>query len=120
MVNIEQERAKAAFEFAKDSSKAYGSYVKKAPMYILNNGLTNFLAFAYSKRKDANWNKLYNDIKKWFAEKDKQMLIKVKLTGNNEEFVSVIANLSDEELRIVTDETLAVLSWLRRFVKSEE
>lgn len=116
-LNIEQKRAKAAFEYADNaaSSKNYGSYAKKMPMHILNNGLANALAFAYSK---SDWQQLYKDVEKWLKEDEPQGLIKSKFV-NNKSLMQVIIELNDSELRQVTNEVLALFSWLRRFVKED-
>ena len=66
-LNIEQKRAKTAFDFAQRATEShpftegvyaqnfykaegYDSNAKKVPMYIKANGLGNTLAFMYSKR----------------------------------------------------------------------
>jgi CRISPR type III-B/RAMP module-associated protein Cmr5 len=105
-VNIEQKRASTAFEFAKNAAtlKNYSSYAKKMPMYILNNGLLNALAFAYSKN---DWKPLYEDIEKWLNE-EPQGLIKEKLKKQKENLpekekdkalIKTILALEDSELR---------------------
>lgn len=125
-LNIEQKRASAAFNFAEaqSSNKNYGSYAKKMPMYILNNGLANALAFAYSK---SDWKPLYNDIETWFLN-EPQDFIKVKLNQKklslldkekDKALIKTILELEDNELRQVTNEVLALFSWLRRFVKED-
>lgn len=150
-LNIEQKRAKAAFEYAKaaENSKNYGSYAKKMPMHILNNGLANALAFAYSK---SDWEQLYLDIEDWLLS-DPQNLITEKLNDqkkviaerinkivaekeikktlsdkekkdiadkeNKKALIETILGLNDSELRQVTNEVLALFSWLRRFVKED-
>jgi len=117
--NIEQKRAEAAYEFAIRANKQgnnYDSNAKKLPMYILTNGLVNTLAFTYSKK---DWKQLYEDITIWFKDKDPQDLIKDKFV-NNKPLIEVVLSLNDVELRQVTNETLALFSWLRRFVKEEE
>lgn len=117
-LNIEQERAKAAFDFAEKSSKSssYSSYVNKLPMYILTNGLINALAFAHSKNE---WKQLYDDIKSWLQEKDPQALIKDKFT-KDKSLIEVVIGLDTRELRLVTSEVLSLLTWLRRFAIKEE
>ena len=126
-LNIEQERAKAAFLYATNKDKKGNNYdgnAKKLPMYILNNGFLNTLAFAYSK---SDWKQLYLDIEDWFK-KEPQNLIKTKLEKqinelpNNEKdkaLMKTILELNDSELRQVTNEVLALFSWLRRFVKED-
>jgi len=116
--NIEQKRAEAAYEFAIRANKQgnnYDSNAKKLPMYILTNGLVNTLAFTYSKK---DWKQLYEDITIWFKDKDPQGLIKSKFVNDNS-LIEVVISLNDLELRQVTNETLALFTWLRRFVKEE-
>jgi CRISPR-associated protein Cmr5 len=124
-INIEQKRAKAAFEFAQvgNSVDNYSGIVRKAPMYILTNGFANFLAFAYQKTlakpdKNKDWKLFYAHLLTWFKT-EPQQIIQAKLpdTAN---FMQVIAGLEDTELRLVTFEALELLAWLRRFVKQEE
>jgi CRISPR-associated protein Cmr5 len=125
-LNIEQERAKAAFGYATRTNKKgnYDGNAKKLPMYVLNNGLVNTIAFAYSK---SDWEQLYLDIEDWFL-KESQGLIKIELQKNKDALpekdkkkalINTIISLDSNELRQVTTETLALFSWLRRFVKEE-
>ena len=118
MVTIEQERAKAAFAFAETANKSkgakeYSSHAKKAPMYILNNGLINFLAFAHQKGKE--WGILSDNIREWFEKHDPKEILRTQLANNKDPFVKIIAELKNEEtLRLVTAETLSLLAWLDR------
>ena len=117
-LNIEQERAKAAYKYAERPNKKGGSNydgnVKKVPMYILTNGFANFVAFAKSKKE---WEQVYLDIEDWLKI-EKQGLISAKIA--NESLIEVVINkLDDRELRLVTKEVLALFNWLRRFVKQD-
>ncbi len=116
-LNIEQERAKAAYKYAERANKKGSNYdgnVKKVPMYILTNGFANFIAFAYSKKE---WKQVYEDIEDWLK-KEKQELVSAKLA--NDPLIDVTINkLDDRELRLVTKEVLALFNWLRRFVKED-
>jgi len=127
--NIEQERAKSAFEMANSGSKDYTSQVKKFPMYIKVNGFTNAMAFAYSKafngkNENEEWKKLYLDIGEWLK-KEPQEIIRTKLVNYDKtkekrvNLMNTIVNLNANELRLVTSEVLAFLNWLKRFVKDE-
>ncbi|MEZ4884820.1 MAG: type III-B CRISPR module-associated protein Cmr5 [Chitinophagales bacterium] len=117
--NINQERAKAAWKYAEASKNNgnYGSYAKKFPMYVMNTGLLNAVAFAYNK---SDWKQLYKDVQDWFS-KEPQELIKSKLAANaskgDKALIETLLELNDNELRQVKSEVLALFTWLRRFVK---
>jgi len=78
MRNLEQERAKFAYEAVakvkevsdsgnKDIQKKYASYVKSAPVIILTNGLASTLAFYLSKikEKDTEYTKIGEKLKEF-------------------------------------------------------
>lgn len=125
--NIQQERAKYAFQKANEKSKDYPSYVKIFPMYIKVNGFSNAMAFAYNKAFGGNninkdWEKLYFDIGNWLKT-EPQGIIRAELqdfTDKNRNLLMYkLVSLETEKLRMVTAETLSMLNWLRRFVKDE-
>jgi CRISPR type III-B/RAMP module-associated protein Cmr5 len=117
--NINQARAKAAWKYAEASNNKgnYGSYAKKFPMYVMNTGLLNAVAFAKSK---GEWKQIYDDIQDWFSI-EPQELIKEKLALNapkgDKALIETLLELNDNELRQVKSEILALFTWLRRFVK---
>lgn len=120
--NINQERAKAAWGYANASKKKgrnYDSNAKKFPMYIMNAGLLNAVAFAYSKK---DWVQLYEDVYDWLL-REPQQLIRKKLEANefkkDKALIDTLMGLNDDELRQVKNEVLALLTWLRRFVEKE-
>lgn len=118
-LNIEQERAKAAYRYAERSNKKGSNYdgnVKKVPMYILTNGFANFVAFAKSKKE---WEQVYLDIEDWLKT-ETQGLVSSKFSSPSKSLIDVVINdLDDKELRLVTKEVLALFNWLRRFVKQD-
>lgn len=116
--NIEHERAKEAWSCidyvnSKETDnfkKEYRSIVMKSPTLIITNGLGQTLAFLKSKGKgDENKpeEKLYNDIESWL---DKR----IKWTAIGGLLEKVIA-LPNDKFRYATSETLAYLSWMKRF-----
>jgi len=123
-LNIEQERAAKAYEFAQAGNKieSYGSNAQKLPMYIKVNGLGNTLAFMYSKKNKKNpdqaWKLLYDQLQEWLANAE-HSIIQIELT-KKDEFVKIITQLDSEKYRFATREVLALASWLKRFVKDEE
>lgn len=138
--SLEQERAKYAWycineikrEEDNNLEDKYKSYVKKAPSYILVNGLGNTLAFFKSKfggseksedkeDKKANEDKkvskdkeayeaLYNHINKWFQKR-------FKAEEDILEWITLKASSID--VFKVTKETIALLNWMRRFAEAE-
>lgn len=123
---LEQERAKYAWEQVKrvkgDSKieARYSSYVKKMPALILTNGLGNALAFTRSKfgpeseeklRVDAKAYKLlYQHLNGWFS----------KQAQVNKDILDWIVNdASSLEVLRITEETIALLNWMKRFADAE-
>ncbi len=115
--NIGQIRAKAAWGFAQNKSKEYGQYAKKFPMYIKTNGLVNAIAFAYSNKKGA-WNDIYSDIQTYFKTHDANKTIS-ELLKTKELMAVLVEDITEDQLRILTSETFALFTWLKRFVKDE-
>lgn len=121
ITNLEHERAKEAWSCIdyvnkdmddKGFKKEYRSIVMKLPTLIITNGLGQTLAFLKSKGKGDEKKpeeKVYQDIGDWLS-KNKN----INLNANVELIEKVIA-LSSDKFRQVTTETLAYLSWMKRF-----
>ncbi|NJF24409.1 type III-B CRISPR module-associated protein Cmr5 [Thermococcus sp. Bubb.Bath] len=129
--SIEQERAKFAYEKVSDVKREdtktqgrYRSYVKSAPVMILTNGLGQTLAFYLSKldkneavdhssldpKNEQEGDKrayayLYRHLGEWLA---------MKVTGG-EDPLRFYMNASGTQAIVLTDEAIALLSWLKRF-----
>lgn len=92
--------------------KEYRSIVMKLPTLIITNGLGQTLAFLKSKGKGKEnkaEEKIYQDISGWLL-KNKHFT----WTCQGELIERVIA-LPCDKFRQVTTETLAYLSWMKRF-----
>lgn len=125
--SLEQKRAKAAWAKVeqmrtKSYAKEYGQLAKSAPAAIQTNGLGQTLAFLRAKgSKDgrpkdggdnAHW-KLQEHISEW-------VLGYLSQTHTNGLLGWVMAeNTSTDEYRRATAETMAFLSWLKRFAEAE-
>ncbi|WP_161848545.1 type III-B CRISPR module-associated protein Cmr5 [Athalassotoga saccharophila] len=120
-MTLEDGRASKAYDFVfeakqilkPDEQKKYKSYVKKIPMLIKVNGLGPTMAFinskiGESKREESAYNKIYVQIEQW--------LIYKKLI--NENLISEIIRKNSYEYRIITNEVIALLTWMKRFVES--
>lgn len=112
----EQERAKYSLEKVKSVSsnaKEYKSLVKGFSTMIYNNGLGQALAFLKAKNEGHHKN-LYNHISSWFSQDATNV---VSLHDND--LLSTIVNVSSQDYRYFTQETIALLNWFRKFVDSE-
>ena len=111
-LNLSRKRARRAFEDVQEVSgkpiaQKYKSLVRKTPMRIKVNGLDATLAFMFSKKKNDQHNLLYIHLKEWLSDND--------MVPENMEFVAQVVALKKAEYRVVTNELLAFLTWLRRF-----
>jgi CRISPR-associated protein Cmr5 len=87
-----------------DFADDYKSYVKKIPMMIKNNGLSNAFAFVLSKAKDGNaYTLIDRQTREWFGKTEQPS------------FVAYLLTLDTLEYRKTTIEVLAFFSWLKRF-----
>jgi CRISPR type III-B/RAMP module-associated protein Cmr5 len=118
-LNIEQQRSKFAFDHKTSSeSSNYDAMVKKVPAYIQTNGFVYTMAFLAEKDKG-----VLQTIYKWHCTAAENTMKSAKLasvTKRDDFLEKLIKDLSDEEIRLVTIETLALFTWLRRFVKDED
>jgi len=116
-LDIEQKRAKFAFDNKTSAeSSNYDAMVKKAPAYIQTNGFVYTIAFLAEKDKG-----VFKTIWKWNCNAPENTMKLSSLNGKSEnQFLATLINLEDEDLRLVTLETLALFTWLRRFVKDED
>jgi len=124
MKEIEQGRAKFAYECAKKASDKklpkYDSYVKKIPMMIRTYGLGATFAFMYSKKNKAE-GKTYMPIGEhmtaWLKSSGKGNLYGIEKVENFEELVVKTVELDSYKYRALTIEVLAFFNWLRRFAE---
>ncbi|MBO6102864.1 MAG: hypothetical protein J6P03_06385 [Opitutales bacterium] len=115
MKNLNIIRAKSAFSAAQDTycGKNGGELAKKLPPRIMNSGLIQALAFA-SASENENEIKLYEKIKEYLQSKD------VAVLDPNDKKRSLLEIMLDSDSRkvaLATRETLAWLSFFRRFAK---
>lgn len=110
-------RAETAFMYVREITeshkhieKKYKSLVRKTPMRIKTNGLGSTLAFVFSKKKGENQHFLfYHQLEKWLSEND-------MVDAEDGEFVAKVIAMEKADYRVSTNELLAFLIWLRRFV----
>ena len=122
ITNLEHERAQEAWscidcinsedDYNKGFKKEYRSIVMKLPTLIITNGLGQTLAFLRSKGKGDKRkpeDKIYQDIDGWLS-KNKNIHWNAK-----GELIERVIALPSDKFRQVTTETLAYLSWMKRF-----
>lgn len=106
-------RAEYAYEKVSNLSektKQYLSLVRSFPIMIHNNGYAAAIAFLYSKKKGNNeYNMLYTHILEWLRDK--------KIIDNGSDLMQVITKSSNEEYRRLSNETISLLIWLKRFAE---
>lgn len=123
-ISMNQTRAKKAWEYANSTEiknkKEYRSYVRKFPMLVLNSGLVNAVAFAYEKGKvgdntNKTWAVIYKQLSVWLSEDCGKPLLYV----NNNELMKSLLDLNNTDaskIRALTNETIVLFTWLKRFV----
>ena len=118
---LEQGRADFAFKkvksiHAEKFASKYKSYVKSFPMMIKSNGLGSSLAFVFSKGlKESDEAKAYKQlnehIQSWLTDQKLVALV------SGEKLVEKIISLPSSEYRLITNEVLSYLNWLKRFAE---
>jgi len=122
MQNLEQLRARNALAFANRHGEQIrgpqgGEVIKKLPPLILNHGLLATAAYSFSEDK-VGWQLTFDAIAAHLADADVAVLPgdKVKDRQSMMEYLTGKATTS-EVLKHATAETMAWLTYARRFVK---
>lgn len=108
METLEQQRAAYAWKRVQGCTKDYVNLAKAAPALIMNSGLMQTLAFYESKKSEAH-RQLNGHLCQWLHERG---------PAPSETFEAVMDALHEAEpadFRRATEETLAVLRWIRQF-----
>ncbi len=124
-VGIENGRAQYAFETVRryvegniqrdNKLKEYRSYVKKLPAMIKVNGLGQTLAFlAFCFAKGDQYRVLYQQISDWIKQKQPDLLEEYG-EKRDMEFVEIVVAMNSNDYRVISNEVLALLDWMRRF-----
>jgi CRISPR type III-B/RAMP module-associated protein Cmr5 len=125
--SIEQNRAKWAWEYAKESKpeegkpetalqKKYKSHVREFPMLVLTCGLVNAVAFAHEKSEgDKGWELISKHLEKWLKTDSGQTVFSL----GNQKLLLALLDISPndaQKMRYLTNETISLFTWLKRFV----
>lgn len=116
---IEAGRADYAYTCAEDGvkHKYYKSYVKNIPMLIKTNGLAATFAFMFSK-KDKAYTEIYNQVEKWLVNDEcivKSVYEKEEHKGDS--LVKKLTLMNSSDYKVITNEVMALFTWLRRFAE---
>lgn len=109
--SLDQRRAAYAWEKVQGCGSEYMKLAKGAPALIMNNGLMQTLAFYHDKKGDHH-KALNQHIIDWLAS---------YLTGQEvsdqpfKTLMEALQNTNSQKYRYVTEETLALLRWIRQF-----
>ncbi len=126
-ISNNQTRAQKAWEYANANGakgdKEYRSYVREFPMLVLNSGLVNAVAFAYEKGKVSTggkkaWAVIYEQLAKWLGNDCGRSLLDCQ-DGKLIEALIKIENTNAQQMRLLTNETIILFTWLKRFVSEK-
>ncbi len=108
MPTLEQQRAAFAWTKVQGCSKDYTNLAKAAPALIMNNGLMQALAF-YQYKNKAHHLALNRHLCEWLSQRGI-----VQQAGYGDVMTS-LHNADAAAFRQATEETLALLRWIRQF-----
>ncbi len=122
MQNLEQIRARNALKCAQQDGALIvgpkgGEVIKKLPPLILNHGLLATAAYAFTQKE--GWQVVFNHIARHLADPD--IAIAPAPTQSHDQLMSFLTgpNASSETLKLATLETMAWLTYARRFVRRD-
>ncbi len=118
MKNLEQIRASNALAYTQAGQntrgKQGGNVLNKLPALIMANGLMAAGAFAYAQKLDTGWASCFDYIARHLAHREIELI--PSDCQNLKALMDFLANKADSQtLKLVTAETLAWLSFARRF-----
>jgi CRISPR-associated protein Cmr5 len=109
--NLDQQRAAYAWQCVQGCNGDYTNLAKAAPALIMNNGLMQALAFYESKAKDHHL-ALNKHIREWFKVRFPAQFVE----NSYAEVMQGLFNCQDPRFyQQATDESLALLRWIRQF-----
>lgn len=122
MKNLEQIRAANALAYAKAGKnmrgRQGGNVLKKLPALVMGNGLLAAGAFAYAQKEDSGWRTCFDHIAKHLA--NPQIAI-APGQDDLEKLMDFLSTKADSQvLKLATEETLAWLSYARRFEQAPD
>jgi len=123
MRNLEQIRADGALTYVNSGAgtrgKEGGNVLKKLPALIMGNGLMAAGAFGYAQKDGSGWKDCFAHIAKHLSRPEIGI---VNECDTLDKLMEYLAKKADSQtLKLATDETLAWLTYARRFeIPSED
>ncbi|MBZ0156067.1 MAG: type III-B CRISPR module-associated protein Cmr5 [Alphaproteobacteria bacterium] len=112
--SLDQEYAAYAWKCVqKNSTREYKNLAKSIPALVMSNGLMQTLAFLKAKGKQEH-NDLAAHICGWIFGKNSSPVNGRVFCDNFQKIMEQLAALSSYEYRMKTEESLAVLRWMRQ------
>jgi hypothetical protein len=122
MQNLEQVRARNALRCQKEDGALIvgpqgGEVIKKLPPLILSHGLLAIAAYAFAQKE--GWQIVLNHVARHLADPD--IAIVPSATQNHGQLMAFLTGpeATSETLKLATVETMAWLSYARRFVQRD-
>ncbi|MBE0434897.1 MAG: type III-B CRISPR module-associated protein Cmr5 [Methylomicrobium sp.] len=109
--SLDQKRAAYAWKVVQGQPDEYGKLAKGAPALIMNNGLMQTLAF-YQDKKGEHYKALNKHIIDWLAA---YLTHQENVTVPFDKMMDALLNANSQKYRKATEETLALLRWIRQF-----
>jgi CRISPR/Cas system CMR-associated protein Cmr5 small subunit len=115
MQNLDQTRARNALKLGPVSGDKGGEVIKKVPSLILNHGLLATAAYSFTEKE--GWQKVFDAIAQHLADPD--VAVAPKDCTDREKLMKFLTDskTTSETLKLATAETMAWLTYARRFVK---
>lgn len=109
--SLDQQRAAYAWKKVQGCGDEYSKLAKGAPALIMNNGLMQTLAF-YEDKGNKQHQALNQHIIDWLAF---YFTHQENATISFEKMMNILLNTDGQKYRQATEETLALLRWIRQF-----
>jgi CRISPR-associated protein Cmr5 len=114
--SLDQQRAAYAWKVVQGQNDEYGKLAKGAPALIMNNGLMQTLAFYQDKGK-SHHQALNRHIIDWLAA---YFTHQENVSVPFDKMMEALMNADSQKYRKATEETLALLRWIRQFAAISE
>lgn len=115
MMTWEQQRASDAWKKSEKYGKKARNFTKGLPALIMNSGLMQTLAFC---EEDSEYKEVAKDLRdwlgKWLVESGIATTSRKDFNDDFEEFMDYLFHVESGVYRMITDEALAWLKWLRQ------
>ncbi|MGQ9485956.1 MAG: type III-B CRISPR module-associated protein Cmr5 [Desulfosoma sp.] len=115
MKTLDQIRAEWAWSHVQDADEKYKNLAKGLPALVMSNGLMQTLAFLQGKadkNRSNEYAKLVDHILNWLGHKEAQVL-KPEETADFKSSMRALCRCDSLLYQRATEETLAILKWIR-------